>query len=811
MNKKQIDAIYPLSFSQNGLLLHHLEESKDQGIIQVQFELKGKLNFELFKKSWNSTINRHEALRSSVHYQKIKTPVRIVHKEVEFSLSRHDFEGFSSEEQQLKLNEFKSEDRINGIDLSTTPTFRVNLFQLSENSYQLIWTCHHIMLDGWSSMNVCKDLLQFYECFIEDDTNIPIDLDTLPKYKSYLNWLKNQDANAVKVFWKNYFEGFKTPSLFLNSKNNLSAKFDSINFVTDEVEYNEIKSFLLAHKLTENSFIQGVWALLLCKYLKVNDVSFGTITSGRIAEIPNMELMADMFTNLIPVRVVINQELSFFEFLKKLQNKQLQTHDYNYAHLNEITSWADLGKHKAIFDSLLIIENYPKDKKQYKHLNIDNYRSNVTSSLPISLAVKSSNKFEFLLKYNSSLISAEFADNVALGLKKMMSHIIDNEHLEFTVSSLLDKLNDKEYQFLVNEPIAINSDKNKSSKRKTIISETESIVLEIWQYLFKHNDIGIEDDFFELGGTSFQAIKLSSLIKEKLGFNFKPTTLIKRRSIKSIAILVDNADHDENETWRLLVTLNETGDKTPLFCLHSEGGYSLVYKTFANHFINKRPVYSLQPKGLDGVSPLHKSIAELAEDYIKEMQTVQPNGPYFLLSYCWRPSAIANEIAIKLNTKGETANIIAVDSNFYVSKRHGNIGKLLAVLRLDIFRIKILIKEVKFKLNQLKSFLYKQNKIEQKREDEQIRIINKVDDNIAKFFRSYKAKPINGSVLCIIGASFMRHYKYEINPRIWKKIATHGFEKVILESDHGSIFIEPSAESLAKIIDDYMEINQNNK
>jgi thioesterase domain-containing protein/acyl carrier protein len=809
MNKKQIDAIYPLSFSQNGLLLHHLEESKDQGIIQVQFELKGKLNFELFKKSWNSTINRHEALRSSVHYQKIKTPVRIVHKEVEFSLSRHDFEGFSSEEQQLKLTEFKSQDRINGIDLSTTPTFRVHLFQLSDNSHSLIWTCHHIILDGWSSMNVCKDLLQFYEYFIEDNTNVPIDLDTLPKYKSYLNWLKKQDANAVKDFWKSYFEGFKIPSLFSNSKNNLSTKFESINFVTDEVKYKKLKSFLLKHKLTENAFIQGIWALLLCKYFKINDVSFGTITSGRIAEIPNMELMADMFTNLIPVRVKINRDLSFFEFVKELQIRQLKTHDYNYAHLNEITSWAGLGNHKAIFDSLLIVENYPKDKKQYKHLNIDNYKSNVTSSMPISLAVKSSDYFEFLLKFNSSQIPSEFANNLVLGLKKLVSHIIDNENFSFTVSSLLDKLNDKEYQLLVHEPIEIKRNKKKSLKKKTTISETESILLEIWQYLFNHNDIGLEDDFFELGGTSFQAIKLSSLIKEKLGFNFKPTTLIKRRSIKSIAILIDNADHDENKTWRSLVTLNETGDKTPLFCLHSEGGYTLVYKTFANHFINKRPVYSIQPKGLDGVSPLHKSIEELAEDYIKEMQTVQPNGPYFILSYCWIPSAIANEIAVKLNAMGAICNIIAVDSNFYNSKRQRNIGKLLAVLRCDIVRIKILIKEVNFKLNQWKSINYKENKTKQKKEDEQIRIIKKVDNNIAKFFRSYKAKPIDGGVLCIISASFMKHHKYEINPRTWKKIATRGFEKVILESDHGTIFREPSVKPLYKVIESYMDTNQN--
>lgn len=811
MNKTQIDAIYPLSFTQNGLLLHHLEETKDQGVIQVKFELKGKLNFDVFQKSWESVISRHEALRSSVHYKKIKTPVRIVHKEVEFSIFKHDFVSFSNEEQQLKLKEFKNKDMTNGLDLSATPTFRVNVFQLSENSYCVLWTCHHIILDGWSSMNVCGDLLHYYELFSQNNTEASIELDHIPKYKAYLDWLKKQDSNDCQAFWKNYFKGFDSPSLFSSSKKSPEAKYESITFVTDSIDYKKVKTFLLKHKLTETSFIQGVWALLLCKYFKVDDVSFGSITSGRVAEVTNMELMAGMFSNLIPVLVHINQNLPFFQFLNELQSRQLQTQDYNYAHLNDITSWAELGNHQAIFDSLLIIENYPSVKKQYKHLNIVNYKSDITSSMPITLAVRSSGNFQFLLKYNPSLISPDFANNLVLGLKKLMSKIIDNGDFDFTISSLLYQLDGKKYQLLEKGTNLKNSKKNKASNKKVFYSETESVLLKIWQYLFNHNDIELDDDFFELGGTSFQAIKLSSLIKEKLDFNFKPTALIKRRTIKSIAILIDNANHEENETWRSLVTLNKSGTETPLFCLHSEGGYTLVYKTFANHFIHKRPVYSLQPKGLDGVSPLHQSIEELAEDYIKEMQTVQPNGPYFLLSYCWIPSAIANEIAVKLNAMGELANIIAVDSNFYMSKRHRNIGKLLAVLRLDIVRIKILLREVNFKINQWKSLFNKKNNVEQKREDDQIRIIKKVDNNIAKFFRSYKAKPINGSVLCVISASFIKHHNYEINPKIWKKIAKHGFKKVVLESDHGSVFMEPSVKYLAKIIDDYMEINQIDK
>jgi thioesterase domain-containing protein/acyl carrier protein len=429
--------------------------------------------------------------------------------------------------------------------------------------------------------------------------------------------------------------------------------------------------------------------------------------------------------------------------------------------------------------------------------------------MPISMAVRTSGNFDFLLKYNSSEIPTDFAQNLLLGLKKLMAQIINCDDFDFKVSSFLDKLNGREYELFQKEIKSRNPKKNRSSKKKIFYSETESVLLKIWQYLFNSKDIELDDDFFELGGTSFQAIKLSSIIKDKLGFNFKPTALITRRTIKSIAILIENANHEENETWRSLVTLNESGTKTPLFCLHSEGGYTLVYKTFANHFIDTRPVYSLQPKGLDGVSALPISIEELAEEYIKEMQTVQPNGPYFLLSYCWRPSAIANEIAVQLNAMEEIAHIIAVDSNFYISKSHKNYGKLIAVLRLDVFRIKSIIKEVNFKLNQLKSLLYKKKFIEQKREDEQIRIIRKVDNNIARFFRSYKAKPIKGSVLCIISTSFMRHFKYEINPRIWKKIAKLGFKKVIFESDHGNIFREPSVKSLAHIINDYIEENYN--
>ncbi|RYG32152.1 MAG: non-ribosomal peptide synthetase, partial [Chitinophagaceae bacterium] len=197
LNKSKVDAIYPLNFLQQALLFHSLQEGVDQGLLRVKCVLKGPINVDAFENAWQQTIQRHEVLRTSVHWEKLEKPVQVVHKEVSLPFALHDLSGYSEPEQKTRFEELTKSDGAETLDLSKAPVLRIFLIRLSADKHVLIWDCHHILVDGWSASIILQDLLAFYDAGQSREN--AIGLPAVPSYKSYLGWLKNQDQTKSKT------------------------------------------------------------------------------------------------------------------------------------------------------------------------------------------------------------------------------------------------------------------------------------------------------------------------------------------------------------------------------------------------------------------------------------------------------------------------------------------------------------------------------------------------------------------------------------------------------------------------------------
>ncbi|NEQ26917.1 MAG: alpha/beta fold hydrolase, partial [Microcoleus sp. SIO2G3] len=149
-------------------------------------------------------------------------------------------------------------------------------------------------------------------------------------------------------------------------------------------------------------------------------------------------------------------------------------------------------------------------------------------------------------------------------------------------------------------------------------------------------------------------------------------TLFQSGTVEALAQLlspkekaVDNqgltgADERTSEaSWSCLVPIQTKGSKPPLFCIHPLGGETLCYRNLSLHLGQEQPFYGVQPQGLDGKLPPLTRIEEMAALYIKEIQTIQPNGPYFLGGYSLG-GIIAYEIAHQLNRQGKKVALLAM-------------------------------------------------------------------------------------------------------------------------------------------------------
>ena len=164
--KKLIEAIYPLSSMQEGMLFHALHDP-DSGAYfeQLNCILQGKLDVPALEQAWQKVVERHQVLRTAYIWERRKEPFQVVYRRVKPFWTEYDWRGQTAEEQQERQEDFLRADRKKGFELGTPPLMRVILIRLEDERYWLVWSHHHLLLDGWSMPLLFKEVLAFYEAF----------------------------------------------------------------------------------------------------------------------------------------------------------------------------------------------------------------------------------------------------------------------------------------------------------------------------------------------------------------------------------------------------------------------------------------------------------------------------------------------------------------------------------------------------------------------------------------------------------------------------------------------------------------------
>ena len=407
-NGHSISDIYTLAPLQAGLLFHSLyTPSSGEYFVRLTCTLSRKLNPEALQQAWQEVVNRHAVLRTFFVWQDLKEPVQVVRQHVTLPWLSLDWRGLDPAIQEEQLAKFLAADLARGFDLQRAPLLRFALIQTDDDTYQFVWSYHHLLLDGWSTPLVIKEVFTFYEGLTQGRR---MELGAVQPYRDYIRWLREQELPAAEQFWRQLLKGFSAPTALgierrVRTVEEVEDQYEDQNLQLTAEATAALQQLARNHQVTLNTVVQGAWALLLSRYSGSEDVVFGATVSGRPASLAGVEEMVGMFINTLPVRVQMKSEEGVGEYLRRLQEQQVEVRHYEYSPLVEVQGWSGVGRGVRLFDTITVFENYPLGdalRESSGAIDVRNVRAFDRNNLPLTLTVLPSQQMFLILRYNTS-------------------------------------------------------------------------------------------------------------------------------------------------------------------------------------------------------------------------------------------------------------------------------------------------------------------------------------------------------------------------------------------------------------------------
>ncbi len=431
---KDIESIYPLSPTQEGMLFHTLYEPEST-IYFEQFKLTihGNLDPGIFERAWQILVERHSALRTLFVWKNRKQSVQVVRKEVNLPWSNLDWRMFSKQEQEIRLNSFLDSDRKQGFELDKAPLMRFSLIRVADETYEFVWSFHHLLVDGWSWPIIFKELFALYESI---QNGQQLYLAPSRPFRDYINWLQQQDLAGAKAFWQQNLEGFTAPTPLMvertigqssHQQQNIEVRSQHLSTETTTT----LKSFAQQHHLTLATLVQAAWGLLLSRYSGESDVVFGTTVSGRPASLSGVESMVGLFINTLPARVKISDTTDLLSWLGLLQQEYIEREQYSYTPLVDIQGVSEVPRNQLLFESLVVFENYPVNATLQQlpgNLSIGELQDRGQTNYPLTLLAIPGEEMTVKIYYDRQRFDADIIDRMAGHFLTLLEGITINPH-----------------------------------------------------------------------------------------------------------------------------------------------------------------------------------------------------------------------------------------------------------------------------------------------------------------------------------------------------------------------------------------------
>jgi len=623
------------------------------------FRIRGPLDEGALQQSLQEIVRRHGVFRS-VFRMRDGELIQIVISPRKQTLRMIDLSSLAETAREARSQQVALEDTARPLDLAQSPLLRGALLRLGVDDHVLQLTTHHIVHDDWSTGIFSRELSELYQAFAAG-TESPLH-DLTFQYGDYVRWLQEQlQGNALRSrlsYWKEQLAsatGFqhlatdfarqaKSGTINRGAREGIVLPTDLGNSLKELSRQERVSLFML--------LLAGFQALL---HRRSNDEEIGVASCAANRPLAEVEGVIGRFGNDIFLRTRLSGNPTFRELLIRVREVALNAYsDQSLPFgkvLKEVTNRTDANRNPP-FQVMFILQNAPRENREIPGLSIK-WRPLYagTAKYDLNVWLKIEPRLEVILEYKTDLFRAATMKQILEDYHTILRTMVKDPGAR--VSNLL--ISSKPRSALAQRMSTGAKEMVAAKDRVTPKDDVQSRLVELWKAAFGM-PIGVDQNFFELGGDSLLAARLFIQIEKAFQMELPLAVLLEAPTIRQLADIISAPIvHSLHSS---LVAVQPSGTKPPLFCVHGHSGEIFYCRNLSLSLGADQPVFGLRSQGLGGEAP-HFTVEEMAIHYLREIRTVQRKGPYFLAGYCFG-GMIAYEMGRLLKTQAEEVALLVM-------------------------------------------------------------------------------------------------------------------------------------------------------
>ncbi|AJQ94735.1 amino acid adenylation domain-containing protein [Gynuella sunshinyii] len=430
-----IASVLPVLPLQEGLLFHaRLGEQNNHYSSICSLDFTGLLERPRLQAALDAVLQKHPQLGAifdtevSDHLLQLLPLLSPERDHQRWPLQFHDLTALPEDSRQSQLAEIEYQELTRDFMMATSaaPLLNAVLVKLAEQQHRLFISAHHLVVDGWSTPIMLRDLLSAYDQGPEHLTATQV------PYVDVVTQLLQRDLTPARALWQQTLDQ-AVPSL-LFEHTTLATEVSELNLRLHPELEARLRQRIRECGLTLNTVMQTLWAMVLSAMSGRSDVIFGSPVSGRFSPIAGIDEHIGLFSNTVPVRIRLNPDQDLWQQMQTIQAQQIQLLEHDGLGLAEIQRLADAGN---LFDTLLVVENYPDhdrlQQQTFHGATLTAIRNRGYTHYPLTVLILPQDQINILMEYR---IPQAQAQAISQRLLMLLEQLVDSPEQSFAALNM---------------------------------------------------------------------------------------------------------------------------------------------------------------------------------------------------------------------------------------------------------------------------------------------------------------------------------------------------------------------------------------